>query len=163
MKISVYMKLLKETVSSINSICLISFSQVYHYWSFPHLQCELNVISQNMKGKNVNLLKLIIKAIALLTQYICKKTHKIETQEVKPFNKYRTSVSPTISRHLSITKLADNIAPEIILRYCSLSFSLPLQNFISPFNCISEIIILNNTNIHSSIIPISTTACEREN
>lgn len=124
------MQLLKETVSSINSIC-ISFSQVYHNWSFPCLQCELNVISQNVKGKNVNLLKLIIKTITLLAQYICKNTHKIETQEVKPFNKYITSVSPTISRHLSFTELADNISPGIVPQYCSLSFPLQLQSFIA--------------------------------
>jgi len=62
------MQLLEDTESSNISICLIFFSDVYHYWSFPHLQCELNVISQNMKGKNVNFLHLIVKAIALLTQ-----------------------------------------------------------------------------------------------
>lgn len=44
-----------------------------------------------MKGKNVTLLKLIIKVITLLTQYICTKKkknpkqHKPELQEVRPF------------------------------------------------------------------------------
>lgn len=47
--------LLKEMVSSVSSICLILFSQVYHYWSFSCLQCELNIISQNNKGKKCEL------------------------------------------------------------------------------------------------------------
>lgn len=56
---------------------------------FPCFQSEINVISQNKKGRSVNLLKLIIEAIALSTQCIClkkkKKSHKIETQEVHSF------------------------------------------------------------------------------
>lgn len=68
-----------------------------------------------MKGKNVTLLKLIIKVITLLTQYICtKKKKKIQNninqncKKLGPLKIYITSVPLTISRHFSITKLVDN-------------------------------------------------------
>lgn len=71
-----------------------------------------------------------------------KKSHKIETQEVHSFNRYITSVSPiagilplpnqqVLEEYLSIAHSYFN---------CHWRISLPLDN------CISEIIILNNTN-----------------
>lgn len=70
-KINVYMQLLKEKVFSINSVCLTSFSQVCHPCLLFASSPEINVISQNKKGKNVSLLNLITETIALLTQCIC--------------------------------------------------------------------------------------------
>lgn len=84
-----------------------------------------------------------------------KKSHKIETQEIKPFNKYIPSVSPIISRHFSITKPSDNISPGTVPQYCSVIFLATVKFHYHLLTVFLKLLF--------STIPIPTIPFERDN